>query len=156
MLLYGKPLEFDQPEILPEGWAATGHAMAAAAVMTFSLTHNPLFHMLVVPAIIAFFTGPFWGGMMAAGKAKLNHFGAFLCALAVAAADAGFIGFVWLCAYAVISGYPYIAAGNEWASQLLTMLGWATVVIAIYSFFVGWIGVYAGIRARRNDNQPVR
>ena len=126
MLLYGKPVQFDAEQEIPEGWGAVGHAAAAAAMMTFSLTHNPLFHMLVFPAVITTITGPFWGGMMAAGKAKLNPLGAVLCALAVSAADAGFFGFIWFCAWAILESYPYIGIGSDWPGQILATLGCTT------------------------------
>src|SRR4051794_17773691 len=56
----------------PSGWKAALKAAAHGSVVTFSLTHNPLFQAFVIPGIITAIIGPCIGGMQAANKARLQ------------------------------------------------------------------------------------
>jgi hypothetical protein len=56
----------------PVGWLAALKAAATGAVITFSLTHNPLFQAFIIPGIITLIIGPCIGGMQAANKAQLR------------------------------------------------------------------------------------
>lgn len=61
----------DRPE-RPSGWKAALKAAGHGAVVTFSLTHNPLFQAFIIPGIITLFIGPCIGGMQAANRARLG------------------------------------------------------------------------------------
>jgi hypothetical protein len=56
----------------PTGWRAAFKAAAHGAVVTFSLTHNPLFQAFIIPGIITLIIGPAIGGMQAANRARLR------------------------------------------------------------------------------------
>ena len=124
---------------MPRGPRAVLFATVVGVITAFSLTHNPLFLVCTGPLVAL--TGPFIGGMVAAGRAKTGPREALLYALSIAAANTIplIVAWLWVMNNAALLFGPFALDRAE-----APVLGWVTAGFAAYLALTAFAGALVG------------
>ncbi|MCS6803072.1 MAG: hypothetical protein RMM58_15030 [Chloroflexota bacterium] len=130
-------------------------AALVGVITAFSLTHNPVFMVCTGPLVAL--TGPFIGGMVAAGRAKTGPREALLYALCIALVNTAplIVAWLWLAHNTVVLFGPFVLNRPE-----VAVLGWVTAGFAAYMLMTAFAGAMYGARreARKRahaEGQPL-
>lgn len=126
---------------LPRGPRAVLFATLVGVITAFSLTHNPVFMVCTGPLVAL--TGPFIGGMVAAGRAETGSREALLYAISIALANSAplVVAWLWLANNAAILFGPFSLNRSE-----VAVLGWVTLGFAAYMAVTAFAGALYGAR----------
>ncbi|GIW07185.1 MAG: hypothetical protein KatS3mg060_1990 [Dehalococcoidia bacterium] len=124
-------------------------AALVGVITAFSLTHNPVFMVCTGPLVAM--TGPFIGGMVAAGRAKTGPREALLYAITIAAANTVplIVAWLWLLNNAALVFGPVSLNRAE-----VPVLGWVTLGFAAYMALTAFAGALYGARREERKRTP--
>ncbi len=114
--------------------------------MSFSLTHNPLFQVLIIPGIVTFICGPFLGGFNAGGRIHVGAFEAFVVAFTIGVVNGIPVGAAWL----LFTLWPDVLPDPALVIQVRAVVGWIALTFAIY----GGLTAFAGAILAERRKQP--